>query len=288
MNTSATTLTTHDGLKLHLQAWPLADATRARGTVLIVHGLGEHIGRYQHVAAHLNGWGWNAIGYDHRGHGHSEGGKGLLNTADDLLIDLASVIDTVRQQHPGPLVLLGHSMGGLVVARFVAEGVGGSKPARWYRPVDAVVLSSPALAAETTVVQKLLLAVAGTLAPNAAVNNGLKPEWISRDPKVVAAYVADPLVHDRISPKLARFILDGGALVRERAAQWAAPTLLMFAGSDRCVAPRGSREFAASAPKTTVTTCEFGPLFHEIFNEPEQAEVFAVLGSWLSGLKLPA
>lgn len=283
-----TPLTTADGLKLHVQDWPLADATNARGTVLIVHGLGEHIGRYAHVAAHLNSWGWHAVGYDHRGHGRSEGGRGLLSTSDDLLVDLATVIDAVAKQRPGPLVLLGHSMGGEIAARFVSEGVGGGQPAAWYRPLQALVLSSPALAANTNAVQKLMLAVFGTLAPNLAVNNGLKPEWISRDPKVVAAYTADPLVHDRISPRLARFILEGGARVRERAAKWAVPTLLIYAGSDRCVAPRGSQEFAGSAPKSVVTSREFGPLFHEIFNEPEQAEVFEVLGTWLQGLKTRA
>ena len=274
------TLSTADGLKLHLRDWPVADA---RGTVLIVHGLGEHIGRYEHVAAHLNGWGWNAVGYDHRGHGRSEGARGRIQTSDALLKDLARVIDAVRQAHPGPLVLLGHSMGGMVTARFVAEGI--ANPAPWHRPVDALVLSSPALAADTNAVQKLMLAIFGSLAPNLAVNNGLKTDWISRDPKVVAAYVADPLVHDRISPRLARFILDGGALARERAAHWATPTLLIYAGSDRCVAPFGSREFAASAPKAVVTTREFGPLFHEIFNEPEQAEVFEVLGAWMHGIR---
>lgn len=285
MNTS---LTTFDGLTLRLQDWPLAENTRARGTVLIVHGLGEHSGRYQHVAAQLNAWGWHAAGYDHRGHGRSEGGRAQLNTGDDLLIDLAAVIDTLRQHHPGPLVLLGHSLGGLTVARFVAEGVGPGKPAPWYRPVDAVVLSSPALAADTTAIQKLLLAIGEPLAPNLGVNNGIKTEWLSRDPKVLAAYRADPLVHDRITAKLGRFILDGGALVRQRAAQWVLPTLLLFAGSDRCVAPRGSREFAAAAPTGVVTAREFGPLFHEIFNEPEQAEVFAVIKPWLQALKLPA
>jgi alpha-beta hydrolase superfamily lysophospholipase len=174
------------------------------------------------------------------------------------------------------------------VARFVAEGVGPGKPAPWYRPVDAVVLSSPALAADTTAIQKLLLAIGEPLAPNLGVNNGIKTEWLSRDPKVLAAYRADPLVHDRITAKLGRFILDGGALVRQRAAQWVLPTLLLFAGSDRCVAPRGSREFAAAAPTGVVTAREFGPLFHEIFNEPEQAEVFAVIKPWLQALKLPA
>ena len=273
-------LTTADGLKLHLRDWPSAPA---HGTVLIVHGLGEHIGRYEHVAAHLNGWGWNAVGYDHRGHGRSDGARGRIQTSDALLQDLALVIDAVRRAKPGPLVLLGHSMGGMVAARFVAEGL--ANPAPWYRPVDALVLSSPALDIGVRGLMKSLLGVLGSLAPNLGVGNGLKPEWISRDPQVVAAYVADPLVHDRISPRLVNFFIDSGLLTRERAAQWRVPTLLIFAGSDRCVVPAGSREFAAAAPKAVVTTREFGPLFHEIFNEPEQADVFTVLGTWLHGLR---
>jgi alpha-beta hydrolase superfamily lysophospholipase len=127
-----------------------------------------------------------------------------------------------------------------------------------------------------------MLAVAGPLAPNLAVNNGLKPAWISRDPAVVKAYVDDPLVHDRVSPKVVRFILDGGALAISRAPQWTAPTLLMYAGSDKCVAPRGSAAFAQAAPKNVVTTREFPQLFHEIFNEPEKAVVLDALGAWLA------
>ena len=285
MNTTLpSTLTTADGLTLLLREWPCADG---RGTVLIVHGLGEHIGRYAHVAAHLNTWGWSVVGYDQRGHGASEGGRGKLAGDDDLLHDLALVIDAVRAgqtDRTSPLVLLGHSMGGLVAARFVA---GGTQPRPrdfpWYREVDALVLSSPALDPGMNAVQKLLLASLGTLAPNLAVGNGLKPAWISRDPKVVQAYVADPLVHDRVSPRLVNFMVGGGEVVRQRAANWTVPTLLLYAGSDHCVAPAGSAAFAAAAPKAVVTTRVFAPLFHEIFNEPEQAEVFAALRDGLVG-----
>jgi alpha-beta hydrolase superfamily lysophospholipase len=262
-------LSTSDGLTLQLREWPLADA---RGTVVIVHGLGEHIGRYAQVAARLNGRGWRVIGYDQRGHGASEGARGALAQADDLLQDLARVVDAVRGAHAGPLLLLGHSMGGVVAARFVAERL---------RAVDALVLSSPALDAGMNVFQSLLLAVLGPLAPDLAVGNGLKPAWISRDPAVVQAYVADPLVHDRVTPRMVRFIVDGGAFVRARAARWSVPTLLLWAGSDRCVAPAGSAALAATAPKSVLTARVFAPLFHELFNEPEQAEVFAVLGAWL-------
>ena len=266
------TLTTADSLQLHLREWLVPDA---RGSVLIVHGLGEHIGRYAHVAARLNGWGWNAIGFDHRGHGASQGRRGALAHDDDLLQDLARVVDAVRAQHPGPLVLLGHSLGGLIAARFVADEL---------RPIDALVLSSPALDPGMNAAQKLMLAVLGPLAPNLAVGNGLKPAWISRDPAVVKAYEADPLVHDRVTPRLVRFIVDGGEFVRTRAAQWRVPTLLLYAGSDRCVAPAGSAAFAATAPRTVVTARAFPTLFHEIFNEPEQDQVFDALGAWLSAL----
>jgi alpha-beta hydrolase superfamily lysophospholipase len=273
-------LQTRDGLSLHLQHWPAAGT--ARGSVLLVHGLGEHIGRYTHVAAHLNAWGWQVFGYDQRGHGRSEGPRGGLAADDDLLHDLAAVIDAVRAAQPGPLVLLGHSMGGLVAAHFVAGG------GAWARPVDALVLSSPALDPGMSIPQKLLLASLGRLAPNLAVGNGLKPQWISHDAQVVRNYVADPLVHDRVTPRLARFIVDGGEAVAERADAWSVPTLLMYAGSDRCVAPAGSAGFAAAAPQAVVAAHEFRPLFHEIFNEPEQADVFGVLHAWLDTLEFPA
>jgi alpha-beta hydrolase superfamily lysophospholipase len=270
-------LTTDDGLPLFLHDWPHA---APRGTVLIVHGLGEHGGRYAHVAAQLNAWGWRVMAHDHRGHGRSGGERGRIASDETLLRDLARVIDAARAVQPGPLLLLGHSLGGLIAARFVAEGLQ-AQPAAWSREVQALVLSSPALAIEMNPVQKLLLATLGPLAPNLAVGNGLNPAWVSRDPAVVAAYVADPLVHDRITPRLTRFIVDGGAFVRSLAPRWRVPTLLMWAGSDRCVAPRGSAEFAAAAPKAVLQAQVFEPLYHEIFNEPEQAQVFTRLQAWL-------
>jgi len=274
------TIRTHDGLTLRGRDWPVSGG---RGTIVLVHGLGEHVGRYEHVAASLNQRGWRVVGFDQRGHGASEGERGRLGAADDLLADLAPVLDLAHAAAPRPLVLLGHSMGGTVAARFVAGGLESPRPG-WYRPVDALVLSSPALETGMSMAQKAMLATIGPVTPNLAVGNGLKPEWISRDPAVVAAYVADPLVHDRIAPRLARFIVDGGDTVRALAARWTVPTLLLYAGSDRCVAPAGSAAFAASAPASVVTTHVFPALFHEIFNEPEKAQVLSVLGDWLDTL----
>jgi alpha-beta hydrolase superfamily lysophospholipase len=271
-------LETADGVALRLFEWPCQDA---RGTVLVVHGLGEHVGRHAGLAEQLQRCGRRVVGHDQRGHGSSEGARGALAHPDDLLRDLALVIDAVRARSPGPLVLLGHSLGGLVAARFVAGGLQSPMPA-WHRPVDGLVLSSPALDPGMGAAQKALLSVLGPLAPNLALGNGLKPEWLSRDPAVVAAYRADPLVHDRITPRLARFIVDGGEFVRAHAPRWRVPTLLLYAGADRCVAPAGSAAFAAAAPPLVVKAQVFAGLSHEIFNEPERAQVFAALAAWLS------
>lgn len=270
-------LITADGCRLQLHRWPIAG--EAHGTVQIVHGLGEHMGRYAGVAAALNAAGWHVVGHDHRGHGRSEGAHGAVPSGPGLLGDLAQVMDRLRG--PGKHVLLGHSMGGLVAARFVAEALQ-AVPAPWCRLVDGLVLSSPALDAGLGPVQKLLLAVLGPLAPDLRVSNGLKSEWVSRDPELVRRYDADPLVHDRITPRLVRFIVDSGVFVRQRAHAWRVPTLLLWAGADRCVAPAGSVAFAVAAPAAVLTAQEFPGLYHELFNEPEREEVLGHLTRWLA------
>ena len=274
------TLAASDGVLLQLHAWP-RPAGPERGTVLLVHGLGEHGGRYAHVAAHLAADGWRVIGYDQRGHGNSAGQRGGVKADDSLLIDLGQMVRHARSALPGTLVVLGHSMGGLVVARYGAEALA-PRPAPWWQPVDALVLSSPALDPGMSTAQKWLLALAAPLAPNLALGNGLDPAWVCSDPAVVRAYIADPLTHDRITPRLARFIVDAGVLVRQQALQWATPTLLLYAGADRCVAPRGSDAFAAAAPPAVLQAHRYGGFAHEIFNEPGQARVLDDLTAWLS------
>jgi len=278
---TAAAVTTDDGQALHVREWPAARPA-PRGTVWLLHGLGEHIGRHEDVAQELATAGWRVVGHDQRGHGRSPGARGRLGDSHDLLRDLARVLDATTSS--GPRVLLGHSMGGVTAARFVAEGLGGA-PAPWYRRVDALVLSSPALAADLHVLQKLQLSLGSALAPSLPASNGLPLDALSRDTRVVEAYQADPRVHDRITPRLARFILDAGEEVLALAPRWTTPTLLMWAGSDRCVAPRGSARFAAAAPSGVVRSRCFDALFHEIFKEPERADVFAELLRWLQTVK---
>lgn len=275
---AAAPLTTADGLKLHGHRWPRAGA---HGRVLIVHGLGEHGGRYADLASHLNAAGYEVLAWDQRGHGRSGGPRGDMPDAQAGLQDVALMVDAARAGGSGPLVLLGHSLGGLVAARFLAGTLASPRPA-WAREVDALVLSSPALDAGLGAAQKLLLSVARRLFPHRALGNGLDPAWVSRDPAVVAAYRADPLVHDRVTATLVQFMVDSGVLVQALAPRWTTPTLLMWAGADRCVAPAGSARFAAAAPSAVVQSRCFPALAHELFNEPERADVLVALEAWLA------
>ena len=268
-------LTAEDGTNLVVVDWPLSKAP-VRGVVLIVHGLGEHAWRYDHVAEQLNEWGFAVRAYDQYGHGESMGPRGALPSADRLLSDLAEVIDEsrFRMSESTPLIVLGHSMGGLVAGRFVSLGL---------RPVQGLVLSSPALDPGLNALQRMLLAVLPRIAPDLRIGNGLNADFISHDPAVVAAYKADPLVHDRISARLAAFIAETGPVTIAAAPSWTVPTLLLYAGDDKLVNPAGSRAFAAAAPQPMVSTHCFDGMYHEIFNEtaPQRALVFAELKRWL-------
>ena len=162
------TFTASDGENLAMQDWPVPEGLAARGAVVLVHGLGEHAGRYERVARRLNEWGFAVRGYDHYGHGDSGGPRGGLPSEARLVDDLADVVQSTRQRMaPGlPLVVLGHSLGGLVAASLAASG---------QAAIDGLILSSPAFGTRLSSLQKLLLAVVPRLAPKLTLANGLEP-----------------------------------------------------------------------------------------------------------------
>lgn len=281
--TTQAPFTLRDGVNAAVYDWPLSMRTRPRGVVLIVHGLGEHAWRYDTLAQDLNQWGFCVRAYDQRGHGDSGGRPGVLPSEDALLDDLAEVLDDTRRHIAAPwscpLILLGHSMGGLVASTFVL---------RKMAPVDALVLSSPALDTGLGALRRALISVAMRVAPDAALANGLDAGKISHNSAVVQAYRSDRRVHDRISARLARFIDANGARVVAAAPRWRVPTLLLYAGDDHLVNPAGSRAFAAAAPTAVVTSRCFDRLYHEIFNEADSAPVLEALKAWLHRVTPPA
>lgn len=286
--------TARDGENLAFYEWPMQalppdDALPLRACVLIVHGLGEHAGRYDHVARRLRDWDFAVYAYDQRGHGESGGARGGLSSEAHLLEDLAEVVDDIRLRSlrlpraageadgpPLPLIVLGHSLGGLVAGRFVSLRI---------RPLDGLVMSSPALDPGLSLIQKLLLTTLPAIAPDLRINNGVKPEYLSHDTRVVQKYRVDPLVHAKVSARLAKFIATAGPATVAAASSWTTPTLLMYAGADKLVNPAGSRAFAEAAASHggawVVTAKCFDELYHELFNELDAAPVFASLKAWL-------
>jgi alpha-beta hydrolase superfamily lysophospholipase len=261
-----------DGQPLLLRDWPLE---KARGALLIVHGLGEHSGRYQRLAQWFNARGYAVRAYDQRGHGRSPGRRGALRHDDDLLADLATVYGDHANRCPHPPLLLGHSMGGLVALRAVLDG-------RVAPP--ALVLSSPALRSWASPRMLRLAAALNRIVPNLPLHNGLDAGKLSHLAEVVADYRDDPLRHGRITPRLAHFIFHAGAACIADGARLALPTLLLVADADALVDPAGSRAFAKAAARSGQLTARyFSTLYHELFNEaePGRGQVLMQLADWL-------
>lgn len=274
MQNQERTLSASDGTALFVADWlPEASAPAGgkRGVVLM-HGLGEHCGRYRHVAQFFNDQGFLVRAYDHRGHGRSGGPRGDVPDGEAMLRDAALVIGDFAAALDAPPILLGHSMGGLIAARHAVEK---------RSPLSGLILSSPALAVALSGGQKLLLKILSAVAPGLTLPNGLEQRYLSHDANVVQAYAKDPLVHAKISARLLNFMLASMEIVHAEAANLAIPALLAYAGDDHIVDPGGSAALAKVLPADAEVRV-YPQLYHEIFNEPDAAPVFGDLRSWLA------
>lgn len=261
-----------DGQALFLRDWPFRTERKA---VLLVHGLGEHSGRYEGLAQWLLARGYAVRSYDQRGHGQTSGPRGRLPRNDALLSDLAEVYRDYVQVCGFEPLLLGHSMGGLVALRTVLD--------RRITP-PGLILSSPALRTHEPPTMQRLASVLEHIVPNLPLRTGLKADGLSHDRRVVEAYRQDPLCHGVITPRMAHFLFSAGKQCVAEAGSLPVTSVLLAAGSDSLVDAGGSREFATrAAPSGRLTTRFFDTLYHELFNEAEPArhQVLAQLDEWL-------
>jgi alpha-beta hydrolase superfamily lysophospholipase len=259
--------------RLYQQTWE--PDTQARAVVLLIHGLGEHSGRYAHVAAHLTQRGFAVYALDHYGHGKSDGHAGFVERFGVYLDGVDALLEKAGAEHPSlPVLLLGHSMGGLIAATWLLENQDAAR---------ACVLSGPALktdqapAALLLALNRLLSALVPTLPMIQLDASG-----VSRDPAVVDAYVNDPLVfHGKLS---ARLIAELSATMDDtlsRAAEIHIPVFFMHGEEDLLTSPSGSQEMFANVGSADKTLKLYPGLYHEIFNEPEQDAVLADMSTWL-------
>ena len=264
-----------DGLQLSFRSWLPASE---RAVVLIVHGLGEHSGRYAHVARHLVSLRYACYALDYRGHGRSGGLRAHVHRFDDYLADVAAMRAHLHAAHPNsPLVLLGHSQGGLIVLLATLTAPAG---------VAAVIASSPFLGIHPASRPSAPLAAAARVLsralPKLRLASGLDPKLLSRDPEVVAAYEADPLVTSKVSARWFTELNAAHARVLALAPTLTVPALVMQSGADRLVDPAASRRWAEAAPKGLVEYVEWEGFYHEMLNEPEKAQVLAHVETWLA------
>jgi alpha-beta hydrolase superfamily lysophospholipase len=240
-----------------------------------VHGWAEHSGRYEHVGAWFAARACAVHAYDHRGHGRSDGPRGHARRFEDLLDDLELALARVRAQDPGlPVFLVGHSMGGLLVASFLVERA---------PEIAGAVTSGAALAlADAPPRARLaLLRLLGRVVPRLAVARPIATEALSRDPEVGRAYLDDPLVLHRMTLGFGAGLLTRVARTAGAAARVRVPMLLLHGGDDPLCPAEGSRRFFAELGTPTSDLRIYPGLRHEIFNEPEREAVFADLLAWL-------
>lgn len=266
------TLRADDGTPLYVADSMVNAPAAACGGIVLMHGLGEHSGRYAHVVRFFNDCGWSVRVYDQRGHGRSGGTRGDAPSADTMVLDAKIVIDDFARQLAEPPLLFGHSMGGLFAARFATAALS---------PLRALILSSPALAVPLSGAQKLLLKTMRALAPGMAVPNGLQTRYLSHDPTVVDAYVKDPLVHPKISSRLLTGMLAAIDFSQTHAATLTIPTLMVVAGDDHLVDASGSDSFFKRLAPGIGTMHLYRDFYHEVFNEVDARRVFADVRSWL-------
>ena len=261
-----------DGTQLLFRWHPAADA---KGLVVLVHGFGEHSGRYLHVAAALNDGGYSCFAMDLRGHGRSAGARAFVTYFTDYLDDVDAAVGLARERCPElPLILIGHSMGGLIVANWIADR--GDSAAGF-------VLSSPGMgvALAVPVWKDALGRVMSRLIPGLAIPTGLDPRLVSRDPAVVEAYVGDRLVLTQATARWYVEFLAAQQRALETAPRVTTPALVMQAGNDGLVNPEASERYATALGGEDVTFTRYEGLYHELFNEPEKGEVLSAVVAWL-------
>ena len=265
-------LSSRDGTTLLGRSWEPASP---RGVLMIVHGLKDHSGRYEELASRLVDRSIAVYAFDLRGHGRSDGLRAWVRRFSEYLEDLDEVLRYVRTQRPKePLFLFGHSMGGAIATLYVEERA---------PPLAGLILSAPALqrganiSSAVVAITKLI----GTIAPHAAVLK-LPNEEFSRDPAVVQGMADDPLISQRPAPaRTAVELLNAMDRIRANVARLQAPLLCLQGTADLRVSPDGSRRLVESVTVPDRTLKVYPGLYHDLFHEPERAQVEGDLLAWV-------
>ncbi|WP_261858988.1 alpha/beta hydrolase [Photobacterium sanguinicancri] len=267
--------TSLSGKQIYTQSWQ-PEGNRPHAIVIVVHGLGEHSGRYQNLVQTLLPLNIAVYGLDHLGHGQSEGKRVFIDSFDEYIDTLDNYVDQVKETRPDcPLFLIGHSMGGLITSTYLLQH---------QNKVNGAVLSAPAIQPPAQIspllikLGKYIAAIAPAL-PAVA----LDIKGISRDPSVIERYLQDPLVHSgNVTAGLSRQIQLAMDNMAQNAHLINLPLLILQGTEDRLVNPRGANFLVNAVSSTDKTLKQYDGLYHELFNEPEKEHVLKDLSEWLA------
>jgi alpha-beta hydrolase superfamily lysophospholipase len=263
-----------DGTKIAYRAWPSAGAEI---TFAVVHGLGDHAGRYERFARGMAKHGMGTFAVDLRGHGKSPGQPGHVDSWSQWTDDVSAFVKHIAAVADGEVVPLGHSFGG---AALLSTVLAGKLPSS-----KRFIVSSPALKLKLVVPawKAKLAAVASKWVPRLALGNEIDPKVISRIPDVVEAYRTDPLVHNKISSRMWTEWLVAARHILDRAAEIKIPFLILAGTKDDLVDPEGSKELHERAASMSELRLLEGR-YHEPFNDRDNEEVFTLISNWLAKL----
>lgn len=264
------TLTLPDNVSLSGKSWTVENP---KANLILVHGAGEHIGRYDHWAKYFNRIKVNVIGTDHYGHGNSPGIRGHFSDYKVYLDEVKGLIrKTVNESSDIPIILYGHSLGGNIVLNWILENE---------FSVDYVIASGPWIRLKLVPPKWkiLLMNVLGGVMPALSQKNELDPDWLSRDKTIVEKYIYDPLVHSNITLSAAKSLFQRAEILDQYSNQINDKILLIHGSADKITDPAASEAFAK---RTGVDFYSPDGLYHEIHNEPEQIEIFNYICNWLN------
>ncbi|MBD2446687.1 lysophospholipase [Nostoc sp. FACHB-152] len=262
-------------LELYYQSWQPQGNVRA--ILVMVHGLGGHGSKYNNIVQHFIPKQYAIYTFDMRGHGHSPGQRGYINSWDEFREDLRTFLDLVQTQQPKcPIFLVGHSLGSVVVLDYVLR-----------YPQEAAVLQgvitlAPSLGKVGVPKVKLLIGqLMSRIWPRFSLNTGLDLAAGARDEKVLAAYAQDKLRHTLGTARLATEFLDTVAWVNNHAAEWQLPLLILHGGADRVTLPESSKVFYEQVTFADKTRIEYPEAYHELQDDLNYQEVLSDLETWL-------
>lgn len=262
-----------DGLKIFARSWEPQSEINA--VVCLLHGIGEHTGRFEHVGRALSGHGIALIGPDWRGHGKSEGIRGYIPSIETVLNDIDLLIRKAGEMYPHiPIILYGQSLGGIFALYYGLV----RKP-----QINGIIATSPALKSslDKQPVKIFIAELLGRFFPSIALHSGLDPQALSRDKAVVQKYINDPLVHYRLTLGFGRILIRIRKWMLQNSADFPLPLLLMHGTDDTIAYAEGSKQFAKPLDGSCQLVLWKGAL-HELHNEPEKEEVISTIVNWIN------